>query len=361
MSLPTKTIVDDIVAICSYLATKPTGATLKEAGAVIDTKYIDPRKIAALKGWSLIEDMGGKWKVTTSGRAFARGSAEDRKKLLRAVVAQCQPYNAIVERATHRASEEAVNSPDVAAHWHSHFKQDAAASDDRLNDQALCFFHLAQGAGLGTVVLGRKGSPTRLEWDRSQFSLRTDTPESADDQRGVAESDVAEATDTRGEQRIHAGVPAQPNGERPGLAQGIFLAHGKNKKPLEQLKKILGEFNIPFKVAVDEPNLGRPISGKIRETMQLCNCAILIFTADERFRNDDDKEIWRPSENVVYELGACSYLYENRVVVVKEDKVDFPSNFRDLGYISFADGGLDAKAMDIIKELIGFGIVKVST
>ena len=136
---------------------------------------------------------------------------------------------------------------------------------------------------------------------------------------------------------------------------------GKNKKALEQLKTILSQFNIPFKIATEEPNLGRPISGKVREIMQECNCAILLFTADEEFQDLEGKTIWRPSENVVYELGACSYLYEHRVVVIKDDKVQFPSNFKDLGYISFTDDNLNEKAMHLVKELIGFGILKLIT
>ena len=39
----------------------------------------------------------------------------------------------------------------------------------------------------------------------------------------------------------------------------IFIAHGKNKIPLEQLKKILNQFKVPYSVAIDEPNVGRPI------------------------------------------------------------------------------------------------------
>jgi hypothetical protein len=46
---------------------------------------------------------------------------------------------------------------------------------------------------------------------------------------------------------------------------------------------------------------------------------------------------------------------------MKETDVQFPSNFRELGHISFEKDRLDSKAMDILKELIGFGIVKVST
>ena len=95
--------------------------------------------------------------------------------------------------------------------------------------------------------------------------------------------------------------------------------------------------------------------------MESCNCAILIFTADEEFNNSAGTQIWRPSENVVFELGASGYLYGNRIVIMKEEGVDFPSNFRDLGYISFSKDALASKAMDVLKELIGFGIVKVST
>lgn len=145
------------------------------------------------------------------------------------------------------------------------------------------------------------------------------------------------------------------------LGQGIFVAHGKNRKPLDQLKRILDEFKVPYKVAVDEPNLGRPIGTKVKEIMGSCNCAILLFTADDEFFDKDGNSIWRPSENVVHELGASSYLYESRIVILKEEGVEFPTNFSDLGYISFKKDQLDTKSVDVLKELIGFGIVKIST
>ena len=35
MTLPIRTIIEDIEVICGYLVTKPTGATLAEAKAVV--------------------------------------------------------------------------------------------------------------------------------------------------------------------------------------------------------------------------------------------------------------------------------------------------------------------------------------
>jgi hypothetical protein len=48
-------------------------------------------------------------------------------------------------------------------------------------------------------------------------------------------------------------------------------------------------------------------------------------------------------------------------VILKEQNVTLASNFKDLGYISFETDALDAKSLDVLKELIGFGIVKITT
>ena len=68
MALPIRTTVENIQSVCGYLAKKPTGATLKEAKAVLDAKALDARKISALKFWGLIEDQE-RLKLTPRGRA----------------------------------------------------------------------------------------------------------------------------------------------------------------------------------------------------------------------------------------------------------------------------------------------------
>jgi predicted nucleotide-binding protein len=365
MALPIRTTLDDIRDVCRYLATKPAGATVAEAKSVLDSKRLDGRKVAALKYWSLVEETdNGKLKLTQSGRKLAKGGKDEAEALL-AIVRDVPAYSAIIERAAHR-HEDSLDTTEVGAHWYDHFEDEAGDNETILKDRAVCFFHVAVGAGLGSIIPGRKGNPTRISF--SAEALRkyiAGDPKPAfpsDAEHDDETTEQAEGEDAQEEQEENAGSPV---GERAAetleLGQAIFIAHGKNKKPLEQLKKILDQFHIPYKVAVEEPNLGRPISGKVREIMHSCNCAILIFTADEEFHDKDGNKIWRPSENVVYELGATGYLYDNRIVILKEDTVTFPSNFSDIGYISFDHNQLEAKAMDVLKELIGFGIVRVST
>jgi len=146
----------------------------------------------------------------------------------------------------------------------------------------------------------------------------------------------------------------------PAIPKRIFVAHGKNRKPLEQLEKILLRFKVPHKIAVEEPNRGRPISGKVAELMKQCTSGIFIFTADEETTDQNSQKVWRPSDNVVYELGAASALYGEKIVIFKEEGVDFASDFGDLGYISFERDKLDAKAADLMLELITLGFVQLT-
>lgn len=143
--------------------------------------------------------------------------------------------------------------------------------------------------------------------------------------------------------------------------RAIFVGHGKKKAPLQQLQKILTSFQIPHKVVTEEANLGRPISQKVKDTMLECGSAILIFSRDEKFFDAEKNEVWRPSENVVHELGAASFAYGDRIVIFKEKGLHFPTNFQNIGYIEFEEEGLEARTTDLLKELIGFGLVKVTT
>lgn len=123
---------------------------------------------------------------------------------------------------------------------------------------------------------------------------------------------------------------------------------------------LLTTFQIPHKVVVEEANLGRPIPQKVKETIEECGSAILIFTRDDKFFDEGGKEIWRPSENVIHELGATSFVYGDRIVIFKEKGLHFPTNFESIGYIEFESDDLTARTADLLKELIGFGLVKVT-
>ena len=140
----------------------------------------------------------------------------------------------------------------------------------------------------------------------------------------------------------------------------IFVGHGGNRKPMEQLVKILNEYGIPHKEAVDTANRARPIPQKVAETMRECGAAILVFTADKEYFDADGNPVWRPSENVSHELGAASVLYGERIVIFKEKGIDLPSNFSSVGYIEFEKDKLSDKGIELLRELISMKILNFS-
>lgn len=154
--------------------------------------------------------------------------------------------------------------------------------------------------------------------------------------------------------------PVTPRAEDTEPAKPLFIAHGKKKSALDKLEKVLKDFNVPYKVAIWEPNLGRPIPVKVKNIMAQCGSAILIFTKDEAFKDADGNEVWRPSENVVFELGAASYAYEDRVVILKERGLNFPTDFGSVGHIEFEEDRIESKTTELLKELIGFKLLKLT-
>ena len=153
---------------------------------------------------------------------------------------------------------------------------------------------------------------------------------------------------------------APPSTVRHGHKNAIFVGHGSNRKPMDQLVKILNEYSIPHKQAVDEPNRARPIPRKVAEVMRECGAAILVFTADKEYFDADGAPIWRPSENVSHELGAASVLYGDRIVVFKEQGIELPSNFSSVGYIEFEKDRLGEKGIELFRELVSMKIVSIS-
>jgi hypothetical protein len=150
-----------------------------------------------------------------------------------------------------------------------------------------------------------------------------------------------------------------PDSSPKSRPTAIFVG-GRKGQARDQLQRLLAEYGIPYKVAEDEANKGRPIPQKVKETMQECGAAILIFTADEEYRDDDGNPIWKPSDNIVHELGAASVLYEDRIIIFKEERVQLASNFESIGFIEFSEGLLTARVNELLRELIAFKILTVS-
>lgn len=348
MALPIRTTLTDIDALTGYLVTKPTGATMAEAKAVLDSKVLDGRKINALKFWELIDDASGKMLVTERGRLVGKDKGARKAEALRAVVAKVAPYRAIVERAVHRG-ELSFSALEVAAHWHQHFKAEASANDKILNDQAVCFFQIAEGADLGKLVIGRKGQPTRFEFDETNArALAEGSAISSVDQKGTTH----EVLETAAEDEEAAPAPATV-----GKAAGnrVFITHGKNKKILEQVKELVlfGKFE-PV-VAQERETAAKPVPDKVMDEMRSCHAAVIHVGSEGTLLNSAGEQVPQVNGNVLIEIGAAMALYGRNFILLVEEGVTLPSNLQGLYECRYSGDELNMPAtMKLLKAFNEF-------
>jgi hypothetical protein len=283
----------------------------------------------------------------TGGDEVARGAA------LKAAVMTVPPYKAFFEKFQNKKLPG-------SGPFKEFLVRDAEVPEERAEE---CMSYITSDAETAGLVRSVKGG---------RWIDLSGTPAPASEEEAEEESGAAEGAEAA--QGQNGGPPDLENGDEPDVeeparkrppveAKKVFIAHGKNRTPLDQLKKALDQFKVKYAVAVDEPHKGRPISAKVAQLMEEeCSSGIFIFTADERFlreKNGDTEEVWRPSENVVYELGAASILYDTRIVIFKEKGVTFPSDFSDLGYIEFEKDQLVAELGSLFAELVGLDILEV--
>ena len=338
MSLPLRATVEDIDVVCGYLLTKPTGATRSDMKAILASKHLDNRKISALKLWGLVEEGPDRLRITERGRHAVRESGAHRSEVLQDIIRETKPYARLIERVAHR-QEQTLYATDVAGHWFDHFKGEVSATESVLNAQTLCFLHIAQGADLGVLTVGRKGLQTRFDFDSdavqsfvngSTESTQDLTPLEVEGQVG----DIDEVID-----ELDTGDVAQPDvadiGRNDGQSDAetgdqVFISHGANLKILDQVKQIVqfGKFK-PI-VAMERESTAIPVPWKVMADMRDCYAAVIHVSAEREFYDAEGVPVPQINENVLIEIGAAMALYENRFVLLVEEGVSLPSNLQGL-------------------------------
>lgn len=357
MALPIRTTLSDIDALCTYLVTKPTGASLPEAKAVLDSKVLDGRKINAMKVWGLLDDASGKMVVSERGRLVGKDKGARRAEALREVVSSIPPYRAVVERAVHRG-ELTLSAVDVAAHWHQHFKADASSNDKILNDQAVCFFQIAEGADLGKLVIGRKGQPTRFEFDATNSralaeggvpSVRHDDPFEEEAGNGARSGAGEEESAGASFDKIRKPETGPERGNR------VFITHGKNKKILDQVKELVAFGKFEPVVAQERETAAKPVPDKVMDEMRACQAAVIHVGSEGSLLDSSGRQIPQINGNVLIEIGAAMALYGRNFILLVEEGVELPSNLQGLYECRYSGDELNMPAtMKLLKAFNEF-------
>ncbi len=146
----------------------------------------------------------------------------------------------------------------------------------------------------------------------------------------------------------------------------IFIAHGKDLKPLNELKQILTEAGLTPVVLSEQPSAGKTIIEKL-ETYSDVGYAFIILTPDDlggyvetggsiwtrpkRLREFLKNAQIRPRQNVILEFGFfAGKLGRSRITCLLKKPVEQPSDMQGIVYLSFKESLKEIKS-EILKEL----------
>src|SRR5205085_10456988 len=167
--LPLLATANDVRGVVQYLRKRPEGVTLSEAIDAIKKQVFEPAKIAAYEALNLIEQEGNLLKLTPLGWDLAR-SLEPETRAFCAILGRIEPYHSALVWAQRRQLDYLIH-PDVAAYWREHHPQVLGINTPKMIEANVgCFFQLCQAAALGTNIIGKKGQPTRLRFDREALA-----------------------------------------------------------------------------------------------------------------------------------------------------------------------------------------------
>jgi hypothetical protein len=362
MALPILTTVEDVRDLVNYLKAKPRGATLAEAKAAIKKTVLDPRKLTAYTLWNFVTKNGDRFTLTPQGWEFAR-KPEAGGDVFRRVIDSIPPYKSVLEYSYHHQMDSITNV-DVAAHWHEHHKEALGTDkEDTIKNMAVCFFHLAQGAGLGKFFMGRRGQPTRLDLDHEQLKQYMEAgpstpPWTAKSDEAIASVPAATGAEAATEGQIP--VEASPALKTPPVLTTAkaplvrcFISHGSNMELVDQVQTMLGLADIECEVAVKEESSAIPVPEKVFGAMRRCTAGIIVVSVDEGHKDKEDN--YAINENVLIEIGAAFVLYEKRVVLLWDKRLKVPSNLQGLYRCEFQGNELIWSAgMKLMKAIRGF-------
>ena len=200
--------------------------------------------------WRFVNKEGERIKLTDRGGEFAR-KPEAQQEIYRRVIDSIPPYKSVLEWAFHQKMDSITNV-DVAAHWHEHHKEALGTdNEDTIKNNAVCFFHLAQAAGLGKLIIGRHGQITRLELDREQLKQYIEAgpstpPWTAKSEETLAKTEVITDPEKLAEANVFPVVKTPPDPPPVPLpttkVAGIrcFISHGSNMDLVDQVQTMLG-------------------------------------------------------------------------------------------------------------------------
>jgi hypothetical protein len=332
--LPQLATAADVRGVVLYLRKKAGGVTINEAVDAIKKQVFDPRKVQAYEALGLVVRQGDRLKLSPLGYELGR-RLQPVAQVFRALLDGQPAYRGALAWAA-RQELDVIVQADVARFWREAHPAALVADDERaLEASVVCFFQLCQAAALGTVIIGKKGQPTRLRVEHDELIAYLNT-EPTRDQRTVAPE---QATQTAQDASATTGrwSPRGPSTPLAPEALRVLVSRGAAARVAEQVRVALELADIESRVLERGAAQTLPAADALA-VMHECNAAVVVVTRADWQADDEGHAILH--ERLRLELGALYALYRGRVVCLWELGAEPPAELQPLCAGTY-DGGAE--------------------
>ena len=118
--------------------------------------------------------------------------------------------------------------------------------------------------------------------------------------------------------------------------KNVFIVYGRDENLLNEVKLLVTQLGLKPILISNEPDKGRSIFGKIKDSVNKCCYSIVLWTPDDvgSLATETEKIQFRARENVLIELGyVVAKLGEENVTIIKKGNPNIPTDIQGLALI----------------------------
>ncbi|MGI3130274.1 TIR domain-containing protein [Halopseudomonas pachastrellae] len=229
---------------------------------------------------------------------------------------------------------------------------DMGVPDDRTSEVLALIVESAEALGLITEIKGKRY--VDLAGVDPSTTNNNETNGDEGDTSGAEMAEAGDISDDLGlDSDANPDVGAQP--ARPVDTQKnrrVFITHGKNKKFVDPIKKLLSFGEMEAVVSVEKQSVSQPVPDKVMNDMRSCGAAIIHVEDELSLIDNEAKEHVVLNPNVLIEIGAAMALYGKRFILLVKSGVKLPSNLQGLYEVRYEGENLDGNATIQLLEAI---------
>ncbi len=146
--------------------------------------------------------------------------------------------------------------------------------------------------------------------------------------------------------------------ERPRLPASVFIGHCGPDEVVRTIAAAFDELGIPYEQVRSNGDDSGPLTAQTAAAMRESASAVLVVNALEQESAGDRSRM--ALEQMLCQLGAAYILYGERIVIVRERRLDLPAEFSGLRAVEFDPDRLEALALPVLGELQRAGAIQVT-